>query len=143
MCRMFNLAPDDLRFKWEALIFNTSAKDTPITFFTLDSARDLQQILQREVAKPVQKVVAPKHNAVKKVFRQVPLGGGVAAGSPTATSTRRKQGVVKKEPSALAGPSVNFTPPHNIEAYSCEFVQSFAALAMLTRKRSVYARENV
>jgi DNA polymerase alpha subunit B len=126
MCRMFDLTPETLRYKWEALMFNSSGKDTPIIFFTLDSAMDLQQMLQREIAKPSQqKTSVPKPNAGKKVFRQAALGGSAIVGPPAA---RKRQGTVKLEPSMPTGPPANFTPPYNTELYNCGSHSTFYCL---------------
>ncbi|CUA68780.1 DNA polymerase alpha subunit B [Schizosaccharomyces pombe 972h-] [Rhizoctonia solani] len=130
MCRTFNITPEDLRFKWEALSFNSSLKDTPITFFTTDSASSLQQMLQREMANlGQQKASVSKPGTGKKAFRAPVAGATVSYSTPI--PARRKQGGVKVEPTtpslngrakAPAGPPVNYVPPQNIDSYSYRYM---------------------
>ncbi|CAE6448433.1 hypothetical protein ACGC1H_005537 [Rhizoctonia solani] len=130
MCRTFNITPEDLRFKWEALSFNSSIKDTPITFFTTDSATSLQQMLQREMANlGQQKAAVSKPGTRKKAVR--PLVAGGTAGYSTPISARRKQGGVKVEPTtpslnsrtkAPAKPPAIYIPPQNADSYNYRYM---------------------
>ncbi|KAJ1303322.1 hypothetical protein OPQ81_011518 [Rhizoctonia solani] len=129
MCRTFNLSPEDLRFKWEALSFNSSLKDTPMKFFTADSANGLQQMLQREVAnKAQQKAAVSKPHIVKKLRTAVP---GSVPGYSTPIPARRKQGAVKVEPTTPslharsktpAGPPASYVPPLNADLYAYRYM---------------------
>ncbi|CAE6527247.1 unnamed protein product [Rhizoctonia solani] len=131
MCRTFNISPEDLRFKWEALSFNSSLKDTPIKFFTIDSAASLEQMLRREMTNlGQQKAAVSKPGAGKKTVRSLATGGAAAYSSPI--PTRRKQGGIKVEPttpslngrakaSAQAGAPAKYSPPQNADLY--EFTQ--------------------
>lgn len=127
MCNMFNMTPEDLKFKWEALIFNNATKDGPITFFTMDSARNLQQQIQRETArKSQQKPPVPKAKAAKRPHRNPALGG--SAGIPLRPGRIRPDGVklepstpsLRGHPHVSTGLPVNFSPPQNLEAFNCK-----------------------
>ncbi|CAE6391160.1 unnamed protein product [Rhizoctonia solani] len=124
MCRTYNITPENLKYKWEAFSFNSSIKDTPLTFFTADSATGLQQMLQREVTNMGQQKAAVSKPSVGKKLRQ-PVTGNVV-GYSTPIQSRRKQGGVKIEPTTPslhararvpAGPPANYVPPHNINSY--------------------------
>ncbi|CAE6482270.1 unnamed protein product [Rhizoctonia solani] len=129
MCRTYNITPENLRYKWEAFSFNSSIKDTPITFFTADSASSLQQMLQREVANVGQQKAAVSKPGVAKKLRQ-PATGSVA-GYSTPMQSRRRQGGVKIEPNtpslhararAPAGPPANYRPPQNADSYNYRYM---------------------
>ncbi|CAE6464407.1 unnamed protein product [Rhizoctonia solani] len=129
MCRTFNVTPEDLRFKWEAFSFNSSLKDTPMTFFTADSASGLQQLLQRDVANRSQQKAAISKPAPAKKLRQ-PLTGGTT-GYSTPIAVRRNAGRVKVEPTtpslnarakAPAGPPANYAPPQSVDSYSYRYM---------------------
>jgi DNA polymerase alpha subunit B len=49
MCKLFNLPPKELYFKWEAMNFNARTRDSSLHTFTMDSAVQLKQSLQREL----------------------------------------------------------------------------------------------
>ncbi|KAG8711402.1 DNA-directed DNA polymerase alpha subunit pol12 [Ceratobasidium sp. 394] len=125
MCQMFNMSPEDLRYKWEAMIYNSSVKEQPISFFTANSARDLRQQLQRDVAKASQvKAQTSRQTVAKRAVR----GGGTFA-SPSAARTR--MGGVKVEPSTpslsgnpkvAAGRPVNFSLPPDSESYKYRYM---------------------
>ncbi|KAG8691228.1 DNA-directed DNA polymerase alpha subunit pol12 [Ceratobasidium sp. 423] len=129
MCRTFNVTPEDLRFKWEAMSFNSALKDTPMTFFTADSASGLQQMLQRDVANRSQQKAAISKPTVGKRIRQ-PVAGG-ATGYSTSVAVRRNPGRVKVEPTtpslhsrakAPAGPPPNYAPPQNADSYGYRYM---------------------
>ncbi|CAE6458479.1 unnamed protein product [Rhizoctonia solani] len=129
MCRTFNVSPEDLRFKWEALSFNSSIKDTPIKFFTAESASSLQQMLQRDVANLGQRRVAvSKPSVVRKIVRPA---AGSTMGYSASIPTRRKQGGVKVEPiapslhgraKAPVGPPASYAPPQNADSYNYRYM---------------------
>ncbi|KAG9083062.1 DNA-directed DNA polymerase alpha subunit pol12 [Ceratobasidium sp. 370] len=123
MCQMFNITPEDLRYKWEAMIYSSSVKEQPISFFTANCARDLRQQLQRDVAKASQaKAQTSRQTVAKRAVR-----GGGSFTSPSAT--RARVGVVKVEPSTPSlssnpkvggGRPVNFSLPPDFELYKCK-----------------------
>jgi hypothetical protein len=133
MCKMFNKTPEDLKYKWEALIYNSSVKDQPIAFFTANSAKDLHQQLQREVTKPSQvKTPAAKQTAAKRAFRNNALSGSSPIGFATPSATKRRTGGVKVEPTTPSllrshpkvstGLPVNFSLPLDLDSYKCELI---------------------
>jgi hypothetical protein len=128
---MFNKTPEDLKYKWEALIYSSSVKDQPIAFFTADSAKDLHQQLQREVTRVPVKTPATKQTAAKRAFRNNALGGSSPAGFATPSATKRRAGGVKVEPSTPSlrshpkvstGLPVNFSLPQDLDSYKCKLI---------------------
>ncbi|KAH7336988.1 DNA polymerase alpha/epsilon subunit B-domain-containing protein [Rhizoctonia solani] len=129
MCRTFNVTPEDLKYKWEALSFNSSIKDTPITFFTADSASSLQQMLQRDVANLGQrKPTVSKPSVVRKPARSAARG---TVGHLASIPARKNQGGVKVEPvapslhgraKAPVGPPASYVPPQNADLYSYRYM---------------------
>ncbi|KAG8737123.1 DNA-directed DNA polymerase alpha subunit pol12 [Ceratobasidium sp. 428] len=126
MCRTFNITPEDLRYKWEALIYSSTAKDQPISFFTANSARDLQQQLRRDIAKTSQtKAQTTKQTVAKRPAK-------VAGAFPSSSTARtRTGGGVKVEPSTpslsnhpkvSSGRPVNFSPPQNADSYKYRYM---------------------
>ncbi|KAG9127039.1 DNA-directed DNA polymerase alpha subunit pol12 [Ceratobasidium sp. 392] len=123
---MFNITPENLRYKWEALIYNSAVKDQPIAFFTANSARDLRQQLQRDVAKAGQnQAQTTKRTVAKKAVKNT-----TSLATPSTTRTR-VGGNVKAEPSTPSisshpkipsGRPVNFSLPQNSESYNYRYM---------------------
>ncbi|CCO29121.1 DNA polymerase alpha subunit B [Rhizoctonia solani AG-1 IB] len=129
MCRTYNITPENLKYKWEAFSFNSSLKDTTLTFFTADSASGLQQMLQREVANMSHQKAAVSKPSVGKKLRQPAVGNMMAYSTPA--QSRRQQGGVKVEPTTPslhprarppAGPPANYIPPQNIDSYAYRYM---------------------
>ncbi|EIN12830.1 DNA polymerase alpha subunit B [Punctularia strigosozonata HHB-11173 SS5] len=104
MCKMFNLPPKELYFKWEAMNFNARARDSSLQTFTMDAAAQLKQQIQRDL----------QAEATKNRIAQgrASLTGRINRGRGTGLLNvgRRAAGPggspVKTEPaSAVAGPS--------------------------------------
>lgn len=51
MCQIYNLQPDELLWKWEALNFKPSATRSEISPFTMDSISALKAQIQRDMDK--------------------------------------------------------------------------------------------
>ncbi|QRV77706.1 DNA polymerase alpha subunit B [Ceratobasidium sp. AG-Ba] len=129
ICKTFNITPEDLRYKWEALIYNSSIKDKPISFFDANCARDLQQQLQRDLAKTSQtKAKTTKTSVAKRPMRGNALGANPFA--PPAGRTRTGPSV-KVEPSTPSisshqnlstGRPVNFSMPQDYESYRYRYM---------------------
>jgi DNA polymerase alpha subunit B len=106
ICQIYNLDPQDLLWKWEALNFRTSNTRSEISPFTLDSVAALKETLRRNLAK----------EAAKKPQRATPMGQKAAinltrtrqpAHAPKAQTSGPSQtgGVSIKVEQSVAGPS--------------------------------------
>lgn len=130
MCQMFNLSPEDLRYKWEAFMYNSAVKDQPISFFTASTARDLQKQLQRDLAKVNQtKAQTAKKTVTKTVTRSNVMGANPFA-VPSGGRMQTRTGVKAEAPvtsladyaSSSASRPVNFAMPQDVESYRYRYM---------------------
>jgi DNA polymerase alpha subunit B len=109
ICQIYNLSPENLFYKWEAINFNASATHSAIPSFSMDSVTALKAQLQRELAK----------ESGKKAQRAIPVGNAavvkrrIPANMARVMNTAAKAGVIQvKEEQSGAGPStVTFRGP--------------------------------
>ncbi|KAF5360776.1 hypothetical protein D9756_004854 [Leucocoprinus leucothites] len=106
ICHNFNISPEDLRWKLEALNFKTTTTHSEIASVNLDSILALKAQMQRELT---QKKVQPKPTTVaanvSRLRRNIPMPGTNAAPSPAAPAGRNVVAQVKQEDIQVAGPS--------------------------------------
>jgi DNA polymerase alpha subunit B len=110
ICQIYNLSPEHLFYKWEAINFNSSTTHSAMSSFSMDSVIALKALLQRELAK----------ESGKKAQRAVPAGKAAVvnrsrlpANMARVMNTGAKAGVIQvKEEQSGAGPStVTFRGP--------------------------------
>ena len=114
ICKMFDLTPEDLSYKWEALSYNSTHT---LNVFTMESAAALKAKIHQDLA---------KENAKKQKGRARLAGGVIRSRAPvmkashpramaSSSSTSTTGGTVKEEvkmEGIIAGPSsVDFKRP--------------------------------
>ncbi|KAF7768093.1 hypothetical protein Agabi119p4_7336 [Agaricus bisporus var. burnettii] len=109
ICHNFNMSPDDLRWKLEAVSFSTN-KNTPhsvLKNITLDSVLALKVQLQREVGreKKAQTRTSTVSANVNKMRTPAVLNRSIKLPGPAVSSGRTVVAQVKQEEVQVAGPS--------------------------------------
>ncbi|KAF9013340.1 DNA polymerase alpha/epsilon subunit B-domain-containing protein [Cyathus striatus] len=100
MCQMFNLKPEDLKWKLEALNFRPSATRSELTPITLDSISTLKKKLQRDLAKDnAKKLQVRQRNSENAVVNRsrLPSSMGRNTNAGVAISVPKVSGAVKIE----------------------------------------------
>jgi DNA polymerase alpha subunit B len=133
MCQIFNLSPESLLWKWEALSYSSTRS---LATFTMDSAHSLKTQIQREIAAEnirKQKVQSNLSGSMSKgrIPGSIkPIGPGIHPTSNVASATKMQPrlGVIKPEINNIAGPSrVAFKGPNNDETSRSKRTCEFAA----------------
>jgi DNA polymerase alpha subunit B len=93
MCKMFNLTPEDLSYKWEALSYNSTRK---LNIFTMESAAALKTKIQRDLT---------ADNAKKQAARPR-LAGSVVRGRAPVLKTGHPRAVASSSGASAAGVTV-------------------------------------
>jgi len=122
ICHNFSISPEDLRWKLEAVTFNSTATHSEISSVTLDSISALKAQMQRELT---QKKVLSKPTTVpvntSRLRRHILMPGVNAAPVPAILAGRN---VVKQEDIdiRIPGPSrVVFSGQDDKQQRVCEF----------------------
>jgi DNA polymerase alpha subunit B len=111
MCQIFNLTPENLLWKWEALSYSSTSS---FSTFSMDSAHNLKTQIQREMAAENSRKQKVQSNLNGSMSRGRIPGGmkprGVSVHSKSTAmmsskSMRPVLGAVKQEIASIAGPS--------------------------------------
>jgi DNA polymerase alpha subunit B len=106
---MFNMTPENLFYKWEALSFNSTRS---INVFTMDSAASLKASIQREIAAENNRKQQTRAKLFGKVTRGRVLARGFGAPKAAAAPTGAGISVKGEKDGIVAGPSrVTFKGP--------------------------------
>jgi len=104
ICRNFNITPEDLRWKLEAVNFSSTATHSEISSVTLDTIITLKAQMQRELT---QKRVLPKSTTVpantSRLRRNIVMPGMSSVASISSGRDGAKQ--IKQEDIRIPGPS--------------------------------------
>lgn len=138
MCQIFNLSPENLLWKWEALSYSSTRS---FATFTMDSAYSLKAQIQRDMAaenSKKQKVQSNMNGSMSRGRIPGSMKPGGATIHPTSTmmtasKSRLVFGGVKQEMSDIAGPSRVAFKGHNNDETSrekrvCEFGMAIPSL---------------
>lgn len=125
---MFNISADDLRWKWEAISFNTTKS---IKFFDMDACSTIKEQLQREKAIELARLTKAAISSRSQMSKSGPSRGGrpggfvkLGAGKKALdgtlrvglASSRLTSGFGADDKRGVAGPSkVTFKGPKNDE----------------------------
>jgi len=122
MCRNFNIAPEDLRWKLEAANFSSTATHSEISSVTLDTIITLKAQMQRELT---QKRAVPKSTTVpantSRLRRNIVMPGMNSAHVASISGGRDVAKQIKQEDIRTPGPSrVVFSEQDDKQQRVCE-----------------------
>ncbi|THU82028.1 DNA polymerase alpha, subunit B [Dendrothele bispora CBS 962.96] len=97
VCRIYNLTPEELQFKWEASTFSATPARAHELVFTLDSLQTVKQKITRERTANITRKTNPRNAAPVLTASKRRLPAFMNRGQPSGTDLRTEDVSVKSE----------------------------------------------